>query len=177
MKQIRGLLTILASFAVLFLCSCESQVATGGAGATARFAQAPTDRPGLGTKWGETRPSRVGLASFRRADSGHPLATAAIYYNDAAGIRAMAGAVAWQRRWSPLPAPTESLISVGLKGQSGRFLPGVIVGDRWLLSVRRAVVTQSSSATELICALKLFCRSTASMSSTGAKHRFANPVT
>src|SRR5229473_667937 len=133
MKQIRRLLTIFASFAVLFFCSCESQVTTGGAGATARFAQAPTDRPGLGTKWGETRTSRVGLASFRRADSAHPLATAAIYYNDAAGIRAMAGAVAWQRHWPLLPAPTENLISVGLKDQSGRFLPGLIVGDRWFV--------------------------------------------
>src|SRR6267143_5900677 len=133
MKQFRGLLTILASFAVLFLCSCESQVATGGAGATARFAQAPTDRPGLGTKWGETRRSRVGYASFRRSDSTHPLATAAIYYNDAAGIRAMAGAVAWQRHWPLLPAPTENLISVGLKDQSGRFLPGLIVDDRWFV--------------------------------------------
>src|SRR5260370_11042907 len=45
----------------------------------------------------------------------------------------MAGAVAWQRRWPLLPAPTESLISVGLKDQSGRFLPGVIVGDRWFV--------------------------------------------
>jgi hypothetical protein len=133
MKQIRRLLTIFAPFAVLFFCSCESHVTTGGAGATARFAKAPTDRPGLGTKWGETRTSRVGLASFRRADSAHPLATAAIYYNDAAGIRAMAGAVAWQRRWPPLPAPTESLISIGLKDQSGRFLPGLIVGDRWFV--------------------------------------------
>src|SRR5207302_4124515 len=60
--------------------------------------------------------------------STHPLATAAIYYNDNAGIRAMAGAVAWQRRWPLMPAPTETLISVGLKDQSGRFLPGLIVG-------------------------------------------------
>jgi len=132
MKQIRRLLKIFALFSFLFFGSCESYVSTGSAGA-ARFAQAPTDRPGLGTKWGETRRSRVGYASFRRADSTHPLATAAIYYNDAAGIRAMAGAVAWQRHWPRLPAPTENLISVGLKDQSGRFLPGLIVGDRWFV--------------------------------------------
>jgi hypothetical protein len=77
--------------------------------------------------------SRVDYASFRRADSVHPLATAAIYYNDEAGIRAMAGAVAWQRRWPLLPAPAATLISVGLKDQSGRFLPGLIVGDRWFV--------------------------------------------
>ena len=132
MKQIRQLPTIFVLLAVLFFCSCESQIATGGGG-TARFAEAPTDRPGLGTKWGETRQSRVGFASFRRADSSHPLATAAIYYNDAAGIRAMAGATAWRRGWPLLQAPTQSLISVGLKDQSGRFLPGLIVGHRWFV--------------------------------------------
>jgi len=132
MKQARRLLKIFALIGFSLFGSCESYVSTGSTGA-ARFAQAPTDRPGLGTKWGETRRSRVDYASFRRADSTHALATASIYYNDAAGIRAMAGAVAWQRRWSLLPPPTESLISVGLKDQSGRFLPGLIVGDRWFV--------------------------------------------
>jgi hypothetical protein len=119
-----------ALFTVSVLCSCEMQFATGGA-AAARFAQAPVDRPGLGTKWGETRQSRVGITDFERADPDHPLSTATIYYNDAAGVRAMAGAAAWQRRWSMLPAPTGTLISIGLKDQNGRFLPGLIVGDRW----------------------------------------------
>ena len=131
----KSLLPVFALFASSFLCSCETQLATRGAAAAAteRFAQAPPDRPGLGTKWGETRESRVGLADFERADRAHPLAAAAIYYNDAAGIRAMVGAVAWRRSWPVLPAPTESLISIGLKDQSGRFLPGLIVGDRWFV--------------------------------------------
>jgi len=132
MKQIRRLLKIFLLLGFLFFGSCESYVSTGNTGA-ARFAQAPTDRPGLGTKWGETRTSRVGFANFQRADSSHPIATAAIYYNDEAGIRAMAGAVACQRRWPLLPAPSERLISVGLKDQSGRFLPGLVVGDRWFV--------------------------------------------
>jgi hypothetical protein len=59
----------------------------------ARFASAPPDRPGLGTKWGEKRISLVGTASFERANFNHPFAAAAIYYNDEAGIRAMAGTV------------------------------------------------------------------------------------
>jgi len=132
MKRIHRLLKIFALLGFISLGSCESYVSTGSAGA-ARFAQAPTDRPGLGTKWGETRTSRIDYAGFRRADSTRPLATAAIYYNDDAGIRAMAGAVAWSRRWPMLSAPTETLISVGLKDQSGRFLPGLIVGDRWFV--------------------------------------------
>ena len=133
MKKVSCLLPILALSVSLFFCSCESQVATGGGATAARFAQAPTDRPGLGTKWGETRTSRVGLTSFQRADSTHPIATAAIYYNDADGIRAMAGAVPWQRRWPQLTPQTESLLSAGLKDQSGRFLPGLIIGDRWFV--------------------------------------------
>lgn len=129
------LLWHVALFAAPLLGSCavpESQVATNET-AGSHFAAPPTDRPGLGTKWGETRESRVGLAQFERADRTHPLATAAIYYNDAAGIRAMAGAVAWQQRWPLLAAPAESLISVGLKDQSGRFLPGLVVGNRWFV--------------------------------------------
>jgi len=35
---------------------------------------------------------------FERANFNHPFAAAAIYYNDEAGIRAMAGAIAWERR-------------------------------------------------------------------------------
>jgi hypothetical protein len=132
MKKVRCLLPALALFAGLFFCSCETQIVASGRSA-ARFAQAPTDRPGLGTKWGETRKSGVGYASFRRADSTHALATATIYYNDQAGIRAMAGTALWERRWPVLPAPTTTLISIGLKDQSGRFLAGLIVGDRWFV--------------------------------------------
>src|SRR5713226_9650742 len=132
MKKVRWLLPIFALFATLFFCSCESEIATGRP-TSARFAKAPTDRPGLGTKWGETRESRVGFASFERANRTQPIAAAAIYYNNAEGIRAMAGAAMWRRTWPILPAPVESLISVGLKDQSGRFLPGLIVGDRWFV--------------------------------------------
>jgi hypothetical protein len=124
-----------ALLAVLMFGSCASQIATRPSGetATARFAEAPTDHPGLGTKWGETRTSHVGFTDFVRANPAHPIATATIYYNDAAGVRAMVGAVAWRYGWPLLPAPTQSLISVGLQDQSGHFLPGVIVGDRWFV--------------------------------------------
>ncbi len=124
----------LFSFVVcLFFCSCESQISTGGSATAGRFAQAPTDRPGLGTKWGENRNSRVEFASFRRADSMHPIATASIYYNDEQGIRAMINTVAWQRTWPMLPRRMQSMISVGLKDPIGRFYPGVFIGDRWFV--------------------------------------------
>ena len=120
---------------LLLLTNCAappSQVATSARTAQG-FASPPSDRPGLGTKWGETRTSHVTMGPFERADWNHPLATAAIYYNNSEGIRAMAGAVAWQRTWPTLPAPVNTLIEVGLKDQTGRFLPGLIVGDRWFV--------------------------------------------
>jgi hypothetical protein len=91
---------------LLILAACEVRLprprllnrAAATAGETARFASAPPDRPGLGTKWGEKRISLVGTVFFERANFNHPFAAAAIYYNDEAGIRAMAGAIAWERR-------------------------------------------------------------------------------
>ena len=132
MNKIPGLFPLIALLGISFFCSCSTQVATGG-GAATRFAQAPTDRPGLGTKWGETRESPVGLTTFERADPTHPIVKAALYYNDAAGIRAMAGAVAWNRSWPILALPAASLISVGLKDQYGFWWPGLVVGDRWFV--------------------------------------------
>jgi hypothetical protein len=131
MKEI--FLWLIFSCLSFFFSACESQIAGPGGTGAAHFAQAPIDRPGLGTKWGETRRSRVEFTSFRRADSAKPIATAAIYYNDAAGIAAMASATAWQRTWPTLPPRVESLISVGLKDPIGRFYPGLIVGDRWFV--------------------------------------------
>lgn len=120
---------------VLLLSGCASptsQVATSTV--TERsFAAPPLDRPGLGTKWGEARTSHIDMQPFERADSAYPLASASIYYNDVEGIRAMASAAAWQRTWPVLPPPVGSLIQVGLKDQTGRFLPGLIVGDRWFV--------------------------------------------
>ena len=121
-----------------FLASCTGPEITSSTSRSAaasersQYAEAPHDRPGLGTKWGETRESRVKAAMFDRA-SQQPLAIAAIHYNDAAGIRAMAGAVDPRRQWPLLRAPAGNLVSVGLRDQSGNFLPGLTVGDRWFV--------------------------------------------
>lgn len=56
------------------------------AGATSDYASAPPDRPGLGTRWGETRRSLVSATNFERATPVRPLAIAEIFYNDRAGI-------------------------------------------------------------------------------------------
>jgi hypothetical protein len=132
MKRSVFLLELLAIAATLLLASCESQIASN-TGSSGRFAQGPAGRPGLGTKWGESRQSRVSTIDFRRASPEHPVATAVLYYNDEPGIRAMAGAVAWQRTWPILPLPTQNLVSVGLKDPIGFFYPGLNVGDRWFV--------------------------------------------
>jgi hypothetical protein len=121
-----------------FLASCAgpavapSSSRSSAAPETAQYSRPPQDRPGLGTKWGETRTSRVASTAFDRA-SRQPLAIAAINYNNAAGIRAMAGAVAGRRGWPLLSSPAGSLVSVGLRDQSGNFLPGLSIGDRWFV--------------------------------------------
>lgn len=107
--------------------------AAAASGPAVAFAQPPQDRPGLGTKWGETRRSASSVTSFVRATPDRPLVTAEIFYNDRAGIEAMAAASEFRRVWPVLRGPAASLISVGLKDQSGRFLPGLIVGDRWFV--------------------------------------------
>jgi len=130
------LLAPLATAFILTSCSgpesSSSPSRSAAATESSQYATPPRDRPGLGTKWGETRDSRVTATTFARA-SEQPLARAAIYYNDAAGIRAMSGLTEPRRQWPILRAPAGNLVSVGLRDQSGSFLPGLIVGDRWLV--------------------------------------------
>lgn len=45
----------------------------------------------------------------------------------------MVGGAIWQRTWPALASRTGTLISLGLRDQSGRFLPGLIVGERWFV--------------------------------------------
>jgi hypothetical protein len=135
MKAFRFLSGIAVAF---LLASCAapdiapSPSRTSAGPESASYAKPPQDRPGLGTKWGETRTSRVASAAFERA-SNRPVAVAAINYNDATGVRALAGAMDWRRGWPLLQSPAASLISVGLRDQSGNFLPGLSVGDRWFV--------------------------------------------
>src|SRR6185437_4904009 len=52
-------------------------------------APAPTERPGLGTVWGEDVYAPITMKPFERA-SATPWATAVIHYNDADGVAAQA---------------------------------------------------------------------------------------
>ncbi|MEO6603693.1 MAG: hypothetical protein ABIQ16_27665, partial [Polyangiaceae bacterium] len=59
-------------------------------GANEPQAEKKSERPGLGTTWGETRTSYVSSSAFDRADSARPFALISLNYNDDAGIQAMA---------------------------------------------------------------------------------------
>lgn len=114
------------------LGSCAEPTASPSA-ARSRYASAPVERPGLATRWGETRTSRVTATSFRRANASRPLATAAIYYNDASGIRAMAAASSPRRTPPQVRGDAGSLLTIEVRDGNNRLLPGLAVGERWFV--------------------------------------------
>ena len=103
------------------------------AAATAESRYAAAQRPGLGTKFGEDRRSLIHEGYFRRQNASRPIARAAINYNDAEGIRAMAAAVEPERTWPRFESRVRRLVSFALRDESGRLLPGLNVSDRWFV--------------------------------------------
>jgi len=83
------LLALLSALAVAS-CSTPPIETMARARVSSAFAEAPQERPGLGTKWGETRKSATSATTFERATPNQPVATAEIFYNDRADIEAMA---------------------------------------------------------------------------------------
>lgn len=91
--------------------------------------QEPTNRPGLGTEWGETRRSSITTVPFVRADFTSPIATAAMFYNDEEGARAMASASGFRRTAGGMTTSGSGLVSIGLRDERGAFLSGFVAGD------------------------------------------------
>src|SRR5277367_5190342 len=73
------------------------------------------DRPGLGTQWGETRTSRISFVGFERADVSSPFASAALFYNDEEGARAMTASSGFRRTPAGMFTVANGLVSVGLR--------------------------------------------------------------
>lgn len=99
-------------------------------GRAASRSEGPADRPGLGTQWGETRNSRISTVSFERADPSSPFATAALFYNDEEGARAMTASSGFRRTPSGSFSIANGLVSVGLRDESSRFFGGFISAGR-----------------------------------------------
>ena len=90
----------------------------------------PTDRPGLGTEWGETRFSRISTVPFVRADPATPFATAAMFYNDEEGARAMANTAGFRRTSGGFSPQAHGVVSVGLRDERGGFLSGFVASSK-----------------------------------------------
>jgi hypothetical protein len=87
-------------------------------------------RPGLATMWGEDRTSRVTEVSFVRRNPTQPFAAVSFYYNDRAGVSAMAaqsGRSDWYDNVVPVAA---NRLSVRLLDERGLPLPSARAGGR-----------------------------------------------
>ena len=81
---------------------------------TESFSNIPEKRPGLGTGWGNEVSSALGRTTFTR-ESNRPYGeVATIYYNDRAGVEAMAGQ--WKNETSSLQGAASGLVEWGVKG-------------------------------------------------------------
>ncbi|MCA9588283.1 MAG: hypothetical protein KC657_23335 [Myxococcales bacterium] len=89
--------------------------------------QAPAQRQGLATQWGETRNSRVHDVTFTR-EAGDPFAMATLHYNDRKGVNALA-AVA-ERRGSRGFEVGGGAVSVSIRDSNGDPLEAVRAGGR-----------------------------------------------
>jgi len=78
----------------------------------------PAERPGLATGWGDEKKSPIYGRDFTR-ESSKPAGTDLIYYNNPAGIQAMAGNAS---RVAGLQSAAGGLVEWGIKGGIG-FLP------------------------------------------------------
>jgi hypothetical protein len=73
------------------------------------------------------------MVSFERADPSSPFATAALFYNDEDGARALASGASgssFRRAPAGLFTVANGLVSVGLRDEGGRFFLGFTAGGR-----------------------------------------------
>ena len=77
-----------------------------------------------------------------------------------------------------IAGPAAGLVSVALRDQNGRILPGLVVGDRWFVvgeEGRRYSIVDSKS--KRVCGSKWCSQSMGSTCSMAGRLRFGNAVT
>lgn len=89
---------------------------------------APSERPGLGTEWGETRTSHVHDVSFFR-DSSRPFATTTLHYDDRRGAEALARQRGRRDGGSELDV-AGGAITLAIRDADGRPFEAIRTGDR-----------------------------------------------
>lgn len=116
----RAIVLLAAAAPAMFLSGCAASAGPGATGISSQSAitSDAAARPGLGTKFGETRDSRVRTVDFTRATPTRPLTVATVEYNDADGGRAQG----WNGGDSGLVALSD-LADVGFQDSNGKFFP------------------------------------------------------
>src|SRR4051794_30809825 len=98
--------------------------------ATSERAPSPSERPGLGTEWGETRYSHVSETRFLRADPMRPSEVASLYYNDSEGARAMTHYQDYREIGNAVVTVPWLGVTVSLNDEGGSPLPAFYAGGR-----------------------------------------------
>ena len=110
---------------------------------------APSERPGLGTEWGETRISRIHDVDFERSDETRPFAVATLHYNDRRGVEAMASYHSWRGPRLRAEPVVGGAITVSVRDGSGEPLEAIHLADRTFVigeqGARYAVVIENHS--------------------------------
>lgn len=91
--------------------------------------RAPSERPGLGTEWGETRHSEVHDVNFDRASS-EPFGVATIRYDDRRGVSALVARHLGERGFSDRVPAGRGALFVSVQDGDGSALTGHRIGDR-----------------------------------------------
>lgn len=117
------------------------------------------NRPGLATRWGETRNSQVNEVQFTRAHPSVPTATTRLYYNDQQGATAISHVPSYQRIPAELFPVGDGLVSLGIRDESGQLLEGFLVnGDRYIIGEtgrRYAIVVHNNTSHRLEAVLSV----------------------
>jgi hypothetical protein len=117
---------------------------------SADIAPAPSERPGLGTEWGETRISRIHDVDFERADETHPFTVATLHYNDRRGVEALAAYHSWRGPRLRAEPVVGGAITVSVKDENSEPLEAIHLVDRTYIigeqGQRYSVVIENHSA-------------------------------
>jgi len=111
----------------------QSESSSRGGGSYEARSSTPevqTERPGLGTGWGESRTSHVHEVAFER-DGSTPFATGTLHYNDRGGVQALASyhQAVTGGFFHDVPE-AGGAITVSVVGETGSPLDALKVGDR-----------------------------------------------
>jgi hypothetical protein len=128
--------------------AAKSSSAPTGRRAEASPEPTPSQRPGLGTEWGETRSSRVHDVAFVR-DASRPFALAQLNYDDRRGVEALASMQARRNTFRSIETGGGA-VTVSISDANGNPLEAMRVGDRTFVigqaGQRYSIVLQNHTA-------------------------------